>query len=67
MNKVLKWIGIVLGSLVVLILVLAAVFYLMGSARLNKVYDFPPSNLVLPTNMASSAWRVYVRVAMERI
>jgi|GEM_PF-4157460 len=32
MKKVFKWIGIVLGSLVVLILVLAAVFYLMGSA-----------------------------------
>jgi mono/diheme cytochrome c family protein len=53
MKKVFKWIGIVLGSLVGLILVLAAVFYFMGNARLNKVHDFPPSDIVLPTDAAS--------------
>jgi mono/diheme cytochrome c family protein len=53
MKKVFKWIGIVLGSLVGLILVLAAVFYFMGNARLNKTYDFPPSNIVVPTDAAS--------------
>ena len=53
MKKVFKWIGIALGSLVGLILVLAAVFYLMGNARLNKIYDFPPSDIVLPTDAAS--------------
>ncbi len=53
MKKIFKWIGIVLGSLVGLALILAAVFYLMGNARLNKVYDFPPSNIVLPTDAAS--------------
>jgi cytochrome c5 len=53
MKKVFKWIGIVLGSLVGLILVLAVVFYFMGNARLNKVYDFPPSDIVLPTDAAS--------------
>jgi mono/diheme cytochrome c family protein len=53
MKKVFKWIGIVLGSLVGLILLLAAVFYFMGNARLNKVYDFPPSNIVIPTDAAS--------------
>lgn len=53
MKKIFKWIGIVLGSLIALVLVLAAVFYFMGNARLNKVYDFPPSNIVLPTDAAS--------------
>ena len=53
MKKVFKWIGIALGSLVGLILVLAAVFYLMGNARLNKIYDFPPSDIVLPIDAAS--------------
>jgi mono/diheme cytochrome c family protein len=53
MKKVFKWIGIVLGSLVGLILVLAAVFYFMGNARLNKVYDFPPDNIVVPSDAAS--------------
>lgn len=53
MKKIFKWIGIVLGSLVGLILVAGVVLYLMGNARLNKTYDFPPSNLVIPTDAAS--------------
>jgi mono/diheme cytochrome c family protein len=56
MKKIFKWIGIVLGSLVGLILVVGAVLYLMGSARLNKTYDFPPSSLVIPTDEASIAY-----------
>lgn len=53
MRKVLRWIGIVLGSLVGLILVAGVVLYLIGNARLNKTYDFPPSNIVLPTDAES--------------
>jgi len=55
MKKVFKWIGIVLGSLVGLILVAALTLFLMGNARLNKTYDFPPSNLTIPTDAASIA------------
>jgi len=55
MKKVFKWIGIVLGSLVGLILIAALTLFLMGSARLNKTYDFPPSNLTIPTDAASIA------------
>lgn len=53
MKKVLKWIGIVVGSLIGLILVAGVTLSLMGNARLNKTYDFPPSDLVLPTDEAS--------------
>lgn len=53
MKKVFKWIGIGLGSLVGLILVVGVVLYLMGNGRLNKTYDFPPSEIVLPTDAAS--------------
>jgi len=55
MKKVFKRIGIVLGSLVGLILVAALVMFLMGNARLNKTYDFPPTNLTIPTDAASIA------------
>lgn len=55
MKKVFKWIGIVLGSLVGLILVLAAVFYFMGNSRLNKTYTFPADNIFVPTNAESIA------------
>lgn len=53
MRNVLKWIGIVLGSLIGLILVAGVVLYFIGNGRLNKTYDFPPSNIVLPTDAES--------------
>ncbi|GAB4450037.1 MAG: c-type cytochrome [Anaerolineales bacterium] len=56
MKKVLWWIGMVLGSLIGLVLAAGAGMYLMGNARLNKVYDFPPSNIVIPTDEASIAF-----------
>jgi len=55
MKKVFKWIGIVLGSLVGLVLVVGIVLYFIGNVRLNKTYDFPPSNLTIPTDEASIA------------
>ena len=56
MKKVIKWIGIVLGSLLGLILIVAAVLYFIGNSRLNKTYDFPPSNIVIPTDAESIAY-----------
>lgn len=53
MRRALKWAGIVLGALVGLVLVLAAVSYFVGESRLNKQYDIPPSNISLPTDAAS--------------
>jgi cytochrome c5 len=53
MKKVFTWIGIGLGLLVGLTLVAGAVLFLIGNARLDKKYAFPPSNIVLPTDAAS--------------
>lgn len=53
MKTAFKWIGIILGSLVGLVLVASAVLFLIGNARLNKTYDFPPSNILIPTEEAS--------------
>lgn len=53
MKKALRWIGIVLGSLLGLILLASVVMYFIGESRLNKVYDIPPSDLTLPTDSAS--------------
>lgn len=53
MKTVFKWIGIVLGSLIGLLLVAGVVLYFIGESRLNKTYDVPPSNLTLPTDAAS--------------
>jgi mono/diheme cytochrome c family protein len=53
MKKIFKWIGIVLGSLIGLILVVALILFIKGSSRLNKTYDFPADNIVIPTDSAS--------------
>jgi mono/diheme cytochrome c family protein len=53
MKKAFKWVGIVLVSLIGLILVAGIVLYLLGNARLNKTYNFPASNLTVPTDAAS--------------
>jgi len=53
MKKIFKWIGIVLGSLVGLILVTVLTLFLVGNARLNKTYDVPSSDLTIPTDAAS--------------
>ena len=53
MKKILKWIGTVLGVLVGLVLVAGVVLFLIGNTRLNKTYDFPPSNITIPTDAAS--------------
>jgi len=53
MKKVFRIVGMVLGSLIGLILVVGVILFLMGNARLNKTYDFPSSNIVVPTDAAS--------------
>jgi mono/diheme cytochrome c family protein len=53
MKTTFKWIGIVLGSLIGLLLALAVVFLILGNMRLNKSYDFPADNVVIPTDEAS--------------
>lgn len=55
MKKVIKWIGLALGALIGIALVAGGVLFLMGNARLNKTYDFPPSNIAIPTDAASIA------------
>ena len=56
MKKVFKWIGIVLGSLIGLLLLTGIVLFVIGNGRLNKTYDFPPSNITIPTDAASIAY-----------
>jgi mono/diheme cytochrome c family protein len=53
MKKLFKWIGIVLGSLVGLVLVAGLVLFLIGNFHINRTYEFPPSNLTIPTDEAS--------------
>ena len=53
MKKALRIVGLVMGSLLGILLVAGVVLYLIGNARLNKVYDFPASNITVPEDAAS--------------
>ena len=51
--RVLKWVGIVLGSLVGLLVVALVVIYFVVGARLNKTYDIQPQVVAVPADPVS--------------
>jgi mono/diheme cytochrome c family protein len=53
--KILKWIGIVLGALVGLIVVAGLVVFLVSNGKINKTYTVPTHDLTIPTDAASIA------------
>jgi mono/diheme cytochrome c family protein len=53
MRKVLKWAGIVLGSLVGMLAIAFGVMILSANARLNKNYNIQVESVTIPTDAAS--------------
>jgi len=53
MNKILRWIGIIVGGLVGLLVVAFAVLYVYSGQLLNRVYTFPEETLPVPTDQAA--------------
>lgn len=56
MKKIAKWIGIIVGALVGLALIAVITLYFIGNTSLTKVYNFPPSNIAIPTDAESIAF-----------
>jgi mono/diheme cytochrome c family protein len=57
-RKIFKWIGIVLGSLIGLLVLAFVVLYIAGSVKWNKLhgqYDVPVEAITIPTDQASIA------------
>jgi mono/diheme cytochrome c family protein len=55
-RKILKWIGIVLGSLIGLLILAFAVLYIIGTVKWNQLhgkYDVPVETITIPTDQAS--------------
>jgi cytochrome c553 len=55
-RKILKWIGIVLGSLIGLLVIAFAILYVIGTGRWNKLhgkYAVPVETINIPTDQAS--------------
>jgi len=58
LRKILKWIGILLGSLIGILLLAFAVLYIIGTIKWNKLhgtYDVPIEQINIPTDQASIA------------
>jgi len=53
MRKVLKWIGIVLGVLLGLLMLASVVLYFLGSNRINRSYDIQVESIPIPTDEAA--------------
>ncbi len=51
--KLLKWIGIALGGLIVLAAVTVGMLYALGNARLTKHYEVQPESVAIPADQAS--------------
>ena len=54
-RKILKWFGIVLGSLIGLVVLAFAVLYLIGTVKWNRLhgkYDVPVETVIIPTDQA---------------
>jgi mono/diheme cytochrome c family protein len=49
----LKWIGIILGSLVGLLVLALGALYFIGTAKVNKTYDIPVETISIPTDAAA--------------
>ena len=55
MEKVLKWVGIILGALLGVLLVGLIVIYFQSQARLTRAYEVPEESVVIPTDEESIA------------
>ncbi len=53
MRRILKWVGIVLGGILGLLVVAAVVLYLVGNAKLGKNYDVAAQPISVPTDAGS--------------
>jgi len=64
MKKVLKWIGILLGVLIVLVAVVAAAAYARGSAYLAREYDLEVETIEIPSDPESIANGEYLATSL---
>lgn len=54
-SRILRWVGIVLGGVVVLVLLATIVVYGLSTPIINKTYDVPLTQIVVPSGPAAVA------------
>jgi mono/diheme cytochrome c family protein len=53
LKKRLKWIGLILGSLIGLLVLVLVGLYFVGTEKVNKTYDVPVETISIPTDTAT--------------
>jgi len=53
MQKLLKWLGIIIGGLLLLGIILVGSVFAIGKSRLNKSYNIEPESVAIPSDNAS--------------
>ncbi|MGN6563370.1 MAG: c-type cytochrome [Thermomicrobiales bacterium] len=64
MRRVLHWLGILLGVLVLLLLIALGGVYALSTYRLNQTYAVPAESLTIPTDAASVEHGKHIATAM---
>lgn len=60
MKKVLKWIGIIVGGIVGVLIVAFVAMFAIGTSRLNKTYDLQPTPVSASTDAEAVARGAYI-------
>jgi len=63
MKKVLKWIGIVLGVLIVLVIFFAGIMFFLGNLKLTKTYQVQSAAMVIPEDSEAIERGAYLYAA----
>ena len=63
MKKVLKWIGIIFGVLIVLVVVFAGILFFTGNSKLTKTYQVQPAAVIIPEDSEAVARGAYLYAA----
>ncbi len=55
MKKALKWLGLILGGLVGLVVLVVIVLFIIGGSKIGQVYNTPQETLTVPTDTEATA------------
>ena len=66
MRKAFKWIGIVLGSIVGLLLIFLGIVYIISNSKLDTDFEVPTETVTVPTDSASLAEGKYLATAIGK-
>ena len=62
MKKILKWFGIIIGSIIGLLIIAFIVLYIGSNLRINKSYDLQVESMLIPNDTESIARGKHIAV-----